>query len=324
MNHCGSLQMAFKLVDAAAEAGVDYVKFQTFRSEALVSRTAPLAHYQSRNIDGASDSQLEMLRKLELSVSDHQAIIDHCRQKGVKFLSTAFDLQSVGFLASLGLDYWKIPSGEITNYPFLRAIARQGGEILMSTGMSTTEEISEAIDALLANGAEKRRITLLHCNTQYPTPMKDVNLLAMPRLKKQFGVETGYSDHTLGIEVPVAAVSLGASVIEKHFTLDKSLPGPDHKASLDPRELKAMVSAIRNIEQALGSDEKTVTSSEKENRAIARKSIVACRQIKKGEILTDDNITAKRPGTGLSPMLWESVIGTLAIDDFQPDELIRL
>lgn len=324
VNHCGSLDMALRLVDAAAEAGVDYVKFQTFKSDALVSRSAPLAQYQSRNIDGASESQLEMLRKLELSVADHNAIIDRCREKGVKFLSTAFDLQSIEFLASLGLDYWKIPSGEITDYPFLRAIAKHGGEILMSTGMSTMEEIGDAIDALVDNGADREKITLLHCNTQYPTPMNDVNLRAMLGMKRHFGVNVGYSDHTLGIEVPVAAVALGATVIEKHFTLDKGLPGPDHKASLDPRELKAMTEAIRNIEHALGSDEKAVTCSEAENMAVARKSIVASRRIKKGELFTENNITAKRPGTGLSPMLWTSVIGTPAAYDFQPDELVRL
>ena len=324
VNHCGCLDMALRLVDAAADAGVDYVKFQTFKSEALVSKSAPLAKYQSRNIKDESDTQLQMLKKLELSVADHQAIMERCCQKGVKFLSTAFDLQSIDFLASLGLDFWKIPSGEITNYPFLRAIAGHGGDILMSTGMSTIEEVGEALDALISNGADKNRITLLHCNTQYPTPMIDVNLLAMNEMKSRFGVDAGYSDHTLGIEVPIAAVALGATVIEKHFTLDKSLPGPDHKASLDPAELRAMVDAIRNVELALGKSEKAVTASEIENRAVARKSIVASRHIKKGEILTEDNITTKRPGTGLSPMLWTSVIGTKAVDDFQPDAMIRL
>lgn len=324
VNHGGSLEMALRLVDAAADAGADYVKFQTFKADALVSGTAPLARYQSENMDGAADTQLAMLRRLELSEADHKAIIAHCRERGIKFLSTAFDLGSVEFLASLGMDFWKVPSGEITNYPYLRAIARQGGRVVMSTGMATLDEIAEAVDVLTANGVDRQDITLMHCNTQYPTPMDDVNLLAIPSMRSSLGLEVGYSDHTLGIEVPIAAVALGATVIEKHFTLDKSLPGPDHKASLSPAELKAMVTAIRNIDLALGDGHKRVTASESENRAVARKSIVAARHIRKGELLTDDNLTAKRPGTGLSPMLWPSVAGTRAVADFAPDEQIKL
>lgn len=324
VNHCGSLDMALRLVDAAAEAGADYVKFQTFKAEALVSASAPLARYQSGNLGGEADTQLRMLRALQLSEADHRAIIEHCRLRGVKFLSTAFDLDSVEFLSGLSMDFWKIPSGEITNYPYLRAIARHGGRVVMSTGMSTIEEIASAVDVLTANGIDRRDITLMHCNTQYPTPMADVNLSAMNEMRGRLGLEVGYSDHTPGIEVPVAAVALGATVIEKHFTLDKSLPGPDHKASLDPAELKAMVTAIRNIEKAIGDGRKCVTASESENKSVARKSIVAARSIKKGELLTDDNLTAKRPGTGLSPMLWPSVVGTVAVADFAPDEQIRL
>ncbi len=324
VNHGGSLDMALRLVDAAAEAGADYVKFQTFKAEALVSGTAPLARYQSENMGDAAGSQLQMLRRLELSVADHSAVMARCSERGIKFLSTAFDLGSIEFLASLGMDFWKVPSGEITNYPYLRAIARHGGKVVMSTGMATIDEIAEAVDVLTANGLNRHDITLMHCNTQYPTPMADVNLLAIGRMRSRLGLEVGYSDHTLGIEVPVAAVALGATVIEKHFTLDKSLPGPDHKASLSPAELKAMISAIRNIDLALGDGNKRVTDSERENRAVARKSIVAAKHIRKGEILTDDNLTAKRPGTGLSPMLWPSVVGTRAVRDFAPDEQIAL
>lgn len=324
VNHCGSLERALALVDAAAEAGVDYVKFQTFKAEALVSASAPLARYQSRSLGKEADTQLAMLRSLELSEADHHAIIARCQNKGVKFLSTAFDMDSVDFLASLGMDFWKIPSGELTNYPYLRAIARRGGKAVMSTGMSTMEEIAAAVDVLVAQGMEKSDITLMHCNTQYPTPMTDVNLSAMAEMRSCFGLEVGYSDHTTGIEVPVAAVALGAAVIEKHFTLDKTLPGPDHRASLDPAELRAMVRAIRNIELALGDGLKRVSPSERENLAVARKSIVAAAPIRKGELLTDSNLTAKRPGTGLSPMLWPEVVGTAAVDDFLPDQQIRL
>lgn len=324
VNHCGNLDMALRLVDAAADAGVNYVKFQTFKSEALVSGSAPLAKYQSENIGGAADSQLAMLRRLELSEADHREIIRHCEERGVKFLSTAFDLESIEFLASLGLDFWKIPSGEITNYPYLRAIARHGGRIVMSTGMSTIDEISQAVDVLVTHGAVRENITLLHCNTQYPTPMEDVNLLAMTDMRRRMSLKVGYSDHTLGIEVPIAAAALGATVIEKHFTLDKSLPGPDHKASLSPDELKAMVKAIRNISLALGDGAKRVSPSELENKSVARKSIVAAVDIKKGELLMEENLTTKRPGTGLNPMLWPAVIGTRAVADFPADTQIRL
>lgn len=323
VNHNGSLEMAKRLVDAAAEAGADYVKFQTFKAEKLVTRSASKAEYQKRNMRGVDDSQLEMLRNLELSVSDHLALISYCKQKGIKFLSTPFDLESIDFLHSLGLDIWKIPSGEITNYPYLRKIAGYNGEVVMSTGMCDTRDIEEALAALKENGQDLSKVTLLHCNTQYPTPMSDVNLLAMNSLRN-YVRRVGYSDHTIGIEVPIAAAALGASVIEKHFTLSRGLPGPDHKASLEPVELKAMVSAIRNIEIALGSGDKRVTPSEAANRDVARKSIVASRFIKKGEILSEANLTAKRPGTGISPMLWKEVEGKRAVKDFEEDEMISL
>lgn len=323
VNHNGSLEMAKRLVDAAAEAGADYVKFQTFKAEKLVTRSASKAEYQKRNMRGVDDSQLEMLRNLELSVSDHLALISYCKQKGIKFLSTPFDLESIDFLHSLGLDIWKIPSGEITNYPYLRKIAGYNGEVVMSTGMCDTKDIEEALAALKENGQDLSKVTLLHCNTQYPTPMSDVNLLAMNSLRNYVG-RVGYSDHTIGIEVPIAAAALGASVIEKHFTLSRDLPGPDHKASLEPVELKDMVSAIRNIEIALGSGDKKVTPSEAANRGVARKSIVASRFIKKGEILSEANLTAKRPGIGISPMRWKEVEGTRAVKDFEEDEMISL
>ena len=262
VNHNGSLEMAKKMVDAAADAGVDYVKFQTFCSELLVTASAAQADYQRREAQSEDSSQLAMLRKLELSHGDHLALVDYCKQKGVKFLSTAFDLPSVDFLDGLGVDFWKVPSGEITNLPYLRKIAATRRPIVMSTGMSDLDTVKESLDFLLGEGADRKDITLLHCNTEYPTPFADVNLNAMITLRDELGVATGYSDHTLGIEVPVAAVALGAQVIEKHFTLDRNLPGPDHKASLLPDELKAMVSAIRNIEKALGTGLKRVTDSE--------------------------------------------------------------
>lgn len=322
VNHNGSMELARRLIDAAADAGVDYVKFQTFKAENLVTKDAKQAEYQQRNAQ--DDSQYAMLKKLELSQEQHYELIDYCKQRGVRFLSTAFDFESVDFLHSLNLGVWKIPSGEITNYPYLKKIAQFGEPVILSTGMSTNEDIDAAIKALCNNGLKHEQITLLHCNTEYPTPMQDVNLRAMDAMRERFGVAVGYSDHTPGIEVPIAAVALGAEVIEKHFTLDKTLPGPDHKASLEPQELKAMVSAIRNIEQALGDGEKHVSESERKNMPIARKSIVAARDIKQGELLTEDNLTTKRPGSGISPMRWEEVIGTQAIRDFKTDELIEL
>lgn len=324
VNHNGSIELAKQLVDKAVEAGADYVKFQTFNAAKLVTKTARQADYQQKNMGGGGDSQYQMLKKLELSPEEHGILIDYCREKGIKFFSTAFDLDSIDFLDSLHLNLWKIPSGEITNYPYIKKIAQKQGNVILSTGMSTADDIQHAVDVLLRWGKSKEQITILHCNTEYPTPFEDVNLRAMQTIKERFGTKVGYSDHTRGIEVPVAAVALGATVIEKHFTLDRNLPGPDHKASLEPEELKAMVSAIRNIEKALGSAEKKVSDSERKNIAIARKSIVAANDIKKGELLTEENITVKRPGTGISPMRWEEVLGTAAVRDFQEDELIEL
>ncbi len=324
VNHNGSIELAKKLIDAAAEAGVDYVKFQTFDAKKLASKNAKKADYQTRNMGGEAGSQLDMLSKLELSPTDHYELLEYCKKKDIAFFSTAFDMQSLEFLASLNLGLWKIPSGEITNYPYLRRIAQTKNPIILSTGMSNMEDIQNAIKALIDNGASKEDITVLHCNTEYPTPMTDVNLKAMNTIAKDLNVSVGYSDHTLGIEVPIAAVALGATVIEKHFTLDRNLEGPDHKASLEPEELKAMVKAIRNIELALGSEEKNVTESEQKNIAIARKSIVAAKAIKKGDILTEENITVKRPGTGISPMKWNEVIGMPAVKDFSEDDLIEI
>ena len=322
VNHNGSIEMAKQLIDAAAVAGVDYVKFQTFKAEKLVTKDAKQAEYQQRN--AADDSQYAMLKKLELSEAQHEELITYCMQKGVRFLSTAFDLESIEYLHSLHLGLWKIPSGEITNYPYLKKIAQYGEPVIMSTGMCSMGDVEQALNVLLKNGLTKEQITLLHCNTEYPTPMQDVNLKAMLQLRDEFGIKVGYSDHTKGIEVPIAAVALGADVIEKHFTLDRNLPGPDHKASLEPNELKVMVDAIRNIEQALGDGQKHVSESEEKNMAIARKSIVAAKDIKRGELLTEENLTTKRPGSGISPMRWEEVIGTKAIRDFAEDELIEI
>lgn len=321
VNHNGSLEMAMQLIEKAAEAGVDYVKFQTFKSEKLVSRHATKAEYQKANTDG-EDSQLKMLQQLELSPDDHMQLIEHCNHCGIKFLSTAFDLDSIDFLDSLNLDLWKIPSGEITNLPYLRRIAQKGSRVIMSTGMCEPKDIEAALNVLTNNGTSLENITLLHCNTEYPTPWNDVNLRAMHDIAKRFNVSVGYSDHTKGIEVPIAAVALGATVIEKHFTLDNNLPGPDHKASLEPQQLKAMVDAIRHIEQALGNGVKQISESERKNIAIARKSIVAASEIKKGELFTEENLTVKRPGGGISPMKWDELIGTTASRDYLPDELI--
>lgn len=324
VNHNGSLERAKAMVDAAADAGVDYIKFQTFKSELLVTSTAQQADYQKARVQEDDNSQLSMLRKLELDEEAHFELIDYCNLRKIKFLSTAFDFKSLDFLTSLNLDFWKIPSGEITNYPYLCRIAKNGLPIVMSTGMCDNEDIAKAIKVLTENGVPLDKITLLHCNTQYPTPYNDVNLRAMCAMRETFGVNVGYSDHTLGIEVPIAAVALGATIIEKHFTLDRSLPGPDHNASLTPDELTALVASIRNIEQALGASVKRVTASEKKNMIAARKSIVASRDISKGELFSEENITVKRPGGGLSPMLWNEVIGTVAHRDFGIDELIDL
>ena len=324
VNHNGSLVLAKQLIDAAAEAGVDYVKFQTFKADNIVTRTARKADYQQRNLGIGGNSQYAMLKRLELSSEQHFELIADCHQRGVKFFSTAFDSCSVDFLASLHLGLWKIPSGEITNYPYLVRIASFHEPVILSTGMSTLEEIESAMGVLTDNGLKKEQITVLHCNTEYPTPMCDVNLSAMSEMRRQLGVDIGYSDHTQGIEVPIAAVALGAEVIEKHFTLDRNLPGPDHKASLEPLELKAMVSAIRNIEQAIGRGDKRVSVSESKNKVVARKSIVAAVSIRKGETFTENNLAVKRPGTGISPMCWPEVIGEKAPRDFEEDELIEL
>lgn len=325
VNHNGSLENAFKLIDAAVNAGVDYVKFQTFKSENLVSKSAKKADYQIQNTGNSSDSQFEMLKKLELSHENHQLLIDYCKQKNIQFFSTAFDLESLEYLKDIGLDLVKIPSGEITNLPYLRKAAQLFNKVILSTGMCTMEDINAALQVFLNEGILNENITILHCNTEYPTPMNDVNLKAMLSIRGEFGTNIGYSDHTMGIEVPIAAVALGASVIEKHFTLDKMMEGPDHAASLEPSELKEMVNAIRNVEQAISGDGvKKPSTSEIKNIEIARKSIVASKTILKGEILTDKNITVKRPGNGISPMMWDEVIGKVASRDFTIDELIEL
>jgi N-acetylneuraminate synthase len=324
VNHNGDIAKAKALIDKGAEAGVDYVKFQTFKAGNLVTKQAKRAAYQDRNTQD-NDSQYEMLKKLELSQKDHQELIDYCAQKGVKFLSTGFDFESLKFLAGIGITIAKVPSGEITNLPYLRKVATLFPEVILSTGMANITEIKDAVKVLTDNGVSKDKITVLHCNTEYPTSMEDVNLKAMLHIQRELGVPIGYSDHTLGIEVPIAAVALGATVIEKHFTLDKTLPGPDHKASLEPEELKAMVSAIRNIEKAIGgSGLKEVSKSEVKNKPIARKSIVATKTIKKGDLFSAENLTVKRPGTGISPMQWDEVIGKTAKKDFEEDDLIEL
>ncbi len=324
VNHNGSLEMAKQLVDAAKEAGADYVKFQTFKSEKLVSKVAKQAEYQQKNIGKPGGSQLDMLKKLELSQEDHKELISYCNEKGIRFLSTAFDMDSIEFLHSLKLGLWKIPSGEVTNYPYLRKIGQYHEPVILSTGMCEMSDIESAIEILIKNGLSIDQIAVLHCNTEYPTPFKDVNLKAMSAIGDKFGVQIGYSDHTEGIEVPIAAVALGATVIEKHFTLDKKMEGPDHKASLEPDELKAMISAIRNIEQALGTGQKSISESERKNMEAARKSIVAACPIKKGELFTEENLTIKRPGNGISPMRWDEVIGLTAKRDFLEDQLIEI
>ncbi len=322
VNHNGDIDKAKELIDVAFEAGVDYVKFQTFKAEKLVTKSAKRADYQDKNTQN-KDSQFQMLKKLELSEENHKELISYCKSKGVRFLSTGFDLESLAFLKKIGISLAKIPSGEITNYPYLKKVAELFEEVILSTGMADIKEIEEAVNVLLASGIQKENLTILHCNTEYPTLMEDVNLKAMLHIKDEFGVNVGYSDHTLGIEVPISAVALGATVIEKHFTLDRNLPGPDHRASLEPDELKAMVSSIRNVEKAIsGSGIKEPSKSELKNKSVARKSIVANCQIKKGEVFTKNNLTIKRPGTGISPMKWNEVLGKVAEKDYQPDELI--
>lgn len=310
VNHNGDIGMAKKLIDAGVAAGVDYVKFQTFKADKLVSRDAKKADYQSKNIGDNDDSQYTMLKKLELSHEDHIELMSYCNEKNIKFFSTAFDVEGVHYLNDLGLQLFKVPSGEITNYPYLKAIASFNKPVILSTGMCTENEIKDAVDVLISEGLPKEKISILHCNTEYPTPMKDVNLKAMLSIKEEFNVEVGYSDHTLGIEVPIAAVALGAVIIEKHFTLDRNLPGPDHVASLEPMELKQMVDAIRNIELAVsGSGVKAPSESELKNIAIARKSIHLNNDLPKGHIITENDIIALRPGDGISPMEWNNIIG---------------
>lgn len=321
VNHNGSFELAKKMVDAAKMAGVDYVKFQTFNPEKLVSRFAEKAEYQ-KETTGASESQLEMLQKLTLTNDNFIELKEYCDSIGIGFISTPFDLDSIDFLDTFNMDFWKIPSGEVTNLPYLEAVAKTGRKVIMSTGMCDVEEILAAVKVLEDNGTKE--IELLHCNTQYPTPFEDVNLNAMLTIKNATAKKVGYSDHTLGIEVPIAAVALGAEVIEKHFTLDKTMAGPDHRASLNPVELKNMVDAIRNIERALGDTDKVVSPSETANKAVARKSIVASRDIKLGEILSADNLTTKRPGNGVTPMKWYEVVGTKAVRDFKEDEMIEI
>jgi N,N'-diacetyllegionaminate synthase len=325
VNHNGSLELARSLIKEAAIAGADYIKFQTFKTEKLVSKKAKKAEYQKKNINDGDNSQFTMLKKLEIPLGWYPELITYAKDFGIKFLSTAFDNESIDFLDQLEMPFFKIPSGEITNKPYLRHIASKGKPVILSTGMATIPEVMDAIEVLTKNGIEKKDIVVLHCTTEYPTPMKEVNLKAMQQLKEKCGTAIGYSDHTQGIEVPIAAVTLGATVIEKHFTTDRTLPGPDHLASLEPSELKAMVSAIRNIEQALGgSGIKEPSAIEIKNMAIARKSIVAACKIRKGELFTEANLDVKRPGNGISPMLWDNVIGQQAKRDFDEEELIEL
>jgi len=324
VNHNGSLELAKKMIDAAVEAGVDAVKFQTFKAEKVVSRYAPKAEYQKKTTT-TDESQLEMIKKLELDAAAHRMLIDYCKKKEIRFLSTPFDLESIDLLNKLGLDIFKIPSGEITNLPYLRKIGALKKEIILSTGMADLGEIEDAFDVFTGAGKKLKDITVLHCNTEYSTPVEDVNPKAMIAIKAAFpGVNIGYSDHTLGIEIPIAAVAMGATIIEKHFTLDKNMEGPDHKASLEPDELKAMVHAIRNIEKAFGSGIKKPSPSELKNKPVARKSIVAACDIRKGESFTEENLTVKRPGIGISPMRWDEVVGKKALRNFNEDEIICL
>ena len=322
VNHNGSLDRAIHMVDAAVDAGADAVKFQTFKAEKIIAVTAPKAGYQMETT-GSNESQFEMVRKLELDESAHERLLRHCEDKGILFLSSPFDLDSIDLLTRQGMQILKIPSGEITNLPYLRKLGALNKELIMSTGMADLGEIEDALLVLMKAGTAPEDITVLHCNTEYPTTFEDVNLKAMVTIKAAFkGIQVGYSDHTLGIEVPIAAVAMGATIIEKHFTLDKNMEGPDHKASLEPDELKALVNAIRNIETALGNGIKKPSPSELKNKSIARKSIVAACGIRKGEPFTEKNLTAKRPGTGISPMHWDEMIGQRASKDYQQDELI--
>ena len=323
VNHNGDMQMARHLIDAAAEAGADLVKFQTFRADRLVTTSAKKAAYQMATT-AAEESQHEMIRRLELSEAMHEELIANCHQRKIEFFSTAFDLESLDYLMGLGMPRIKVPSGEITNLPYLRKVGGFGKEVILSTGMSNLGEIEAAIDALEKSGTSRGRIIVLHCNTEYPVPMLEVNLRAMRSIGETFGVKVGFSDHTEGIEIATAAVALGATVIEKHFTLDRSLPGPDHRASIEPGELGRMIRSIRNVEAAMGDGVKRPSASEEKNRPVVRKSLVASRHIAKGEAFSGDNISAKRPGTGISPMRFDEVLGRIATRNFDPDEMIEL
>lgn len=321
VNHNGSVEIAKQLIDVATQAGADAVKFQTFRAENMVCRTAAKAAYQIDST-GESETQYAMLKKLELTRQIHEELMEYCKEKNILFLSTPFDVPSVRLLADLGMRIWKVPSGEITNLPYLRHIGKYHQKVILSTGMSSMDEVKAAVAVLRENGTQD--ITLLHCNTQYPTPVPDVNLLAMVSMGKELGLPAGYSDHTQGIEIPIAATALGAVVIEKHFTLDRNMEGPDHRASLEPDELRRMVEGIRKTEQALGDGVKRLSESEKGNVSVARKSIVAAESIRAGEYFTEENLSAKRPGTGISPMLWDEIIGRKADRDYKVDEMILI
>jgi len=321
VNHNGDIDLAKRLIDVAAEAGADAVKFQTFKAENLVSKKAQKAQYQKETTN-VEESQYDMIKKLELDMNTHKELMAYSQTKNIMFLSTPFDHDSIDLLDSLGLEIFKIPSGEITNLPYLRHLGRLNKKVILSTGMADMGEIEDALNVLISEGTNPESITVLHANTMYPTPMEDVNLRAMQTIGDAFDITYGYSDHTLGIEVDIAAVAMGASVIEKHFTLDKTMQGPDHKASLEPDELKSMVNGIRNIESALGSKVKKPSKSESPNIEIARKSIVASKAIKKGDMFTEDNLAIKRPGSGISPMRWDDVLGTKSIHDYEADQLI--
>lgn len=323
VNHNGDVKLAKKLIDVAADAGANLVKFQTFNAERLATENAPKAHYQEKTT-GKATTQLEMLRKLELSPRMHQALMEYCHSRNIGFFSTGFDIESINFLALIGAELFKVPSGEITNLPYLRHIGSFKKPLILSTGMATLGEIEAALDALEAAGSSRADVTVLHCNTDYPTKMSDVNLRAMCSIREAFGVAVGYSDHTLGIEVPIAAVALGAKVIEKHLTIDRKLPGPDHRASLEPDEFASMVCSIRNIEQALGDGIKRPSQSEMKNRNVARKSLVAAKPIQAGEYFSAENVTAKRPGDGISPMQWDNIVGRQAKRSFVTNEMIEL
>ena len=323
VNHNGSLELAFELIDAASDAGADVVKFQTFKAENLVTQSAAKADYQLGTTD-VQETQFEMIKKLELSYDMHLKLISRCKEKSIRFSSTGFDTSSVDVLIELGVDFLKVPSGEITNLPYLRHVGSKRLPIILSTGMCTMQEVASALEVLVKAGVRKHDITVLHCNTEYPTPIEDVNLLAMLSMNKELVVNVGYSDHTVGTEVPIAAVAMGAIVIEKHFTLDRKMDGPDHAASLEPDELKHMVYSIRNIEKAMGNGHKLPSNSEQKNISVARKSIVASRNILAGEKFTEENIAVKRPGTGISPLKWDEILGLEANKDFQADDLISI